>query len=580
MKKHYKLLIAVGVLAITGGVFQNCGSGFESINEAFLSSEGTLPIIAGSQKVNPFFCQDPNLPSTQPLRRLNRVQYDRTVQNLLGTSLHSQVHPLIESLYDDSLKSNVNDFGNAINDTQMTTYQAIAEAAYNSISANPTLAQALATSCITAAPTATSCRDQFIRSFGLKAFRRPLTESEIQHWATKVFSLGQSGPEGVALVAYGMMLSPHFLLRPELGTETSSEPQVFPLTPYEVASRLSYQLTDAPPDAQLLSSASQNALSTAEQLEPHVNRLIQSPRGREKVKSFFRFWLDPKRYSSTAYTSDFLGGVNVNQLNDEYARELDEFVEYMVYTKKATFQELITSQESFARSPAAEIYGHAPSSGGVPQQMAAVRKGLFMRGGVLTTEGNETHPIIRGVKVRVRLLCEDLGLPSGVMTNDPSFFSDQARKTSSTRERTAALTSSASCMACHASINPAGFAFENFDGLARYRLKEKAYALDGTLIAEHPIQTDSSGLYIGGPEPVSVRDGQDLIDEMAKGNRLPGCFIRQSHRFFNLKRELADDGCVLSEAYNRLLIQETEAPILESLKNALVHESVLKRRVY
>lgn len=581
MKFRIAVILTIA-LAITF-TFQNCGPGFKTASPESFSAElgSNIPVNVGSNKTNPFICPTGSEQGKKPMLRLTREQYSNTLKNLVGSTIHTQALPAISSLYSDVLKKSVNDFSNTITDTQMTAYQSIAEVVYNALQANTTAAQALAGSCITQTTVTTACRDNFIKSFGLKAFRRPLEAAEVTRWATQVFALGESGPESVALTAYGMMMSPYFLMKTELGNTASAETTTFNLTPYEVAARLSYDLTDSPPDQMLMAAAAANQLQTSEQLKTHVDRLMASALGRAKVLAFFSFWLDPQSYGATAYTSDFLQGLDVTAVNNEFEREMNQYIDHMVFTRNASLEELLTSRESFARTPAvAAIYGHAPvAAGGNPAMTGMERKGLLMRGPILASEGNETHPILRGVKVRTRILCENLGLPSGVLTNDPTFFSDSARTRLSTRARTEGLTSDASCMACHQSINPAGFAFENFDGLGRLRSVEKAYALNGTLLAEHAINTSSSGIYVGGSQTRSIRDGLDLIDGLLAENKMPACFLRQSFRYYRVQIESADDSCVLNEAYNKLMVESSNGPLLEALKATYLHKSLLTRRI-
>lgn len=384
----------------------------------------------------------------------------------------------------------------------------------------------------------------------------------------------------VGLVVYGMLMSPNFLLKPEIGTEPA-DADTFALSPFELASRLSYDLTDGPPDAELMAAATANKLSSRAELAAHVDRLVSSARGRAKIRAFFVYWLNPQRYSAASFAADFLQGVDVVQLNDEFEREMFEYLDYMVFTKKASLEDLLTSRESFARGPAAEVYGHVPHvPNGPPAIMSAERKGLLMRGPVIATEGNETHPIVRGVKIRTRFLCETMGLPSGVMTNDPTFFSDEARALHSTRFRTDGLTSQGACVGCHRLINPPGFAFENFDGLGRVRAVERAYSVQGAFLAEHEIRTDSSNVLLGNVQSVNISNGLDVVDRMLEANTMPGCFVRQAHRFYKAQLESAeDDGCALSSSYQKLMVENSEAPLLEMFKSAYLHDSVFRRRM-
>ena len=49
-----------------------------------------------------------------------------------------------------------------------------------------------------------------------------------------------------------------------------------------------------------------------------------------------------------------------------------------------------------------------------------------------------------------------------------------------TRERVSLQTKPQACQTCHATINPLGFAFENFDAVGRYRTTEQGKPIDAS----------------------------------------------------------------------------------------------------
>lgn len=580
MKKNWFALISVVVVSASVLSFQNCGGGFQVLNVDSLGSSGELSFLPGAKKDNPFVCQSRDTISANPIHRLSKIQLQNTLASVVGKATQQAVANQINTLFDDSLKKDLTDFSNSITDSQMSAYQAIAEAVQAQLRANPTVAQDIGGTCLSAATVTSACRDDAIQKVGTKAFRRPLSPAEITR-LNQAFALGANGIEGLALTVYTLILSPNFLLHLELGDATSTAAGTFDLTPYEVAARISYGLTDGPPDATLYAAAVANQLSTVSQVRPHVERLILTAEAKEKIHRFVKYWLDPRRYSGANLAPDFLQGLDVagvSALNDEFEREMYEYVDYVVFDKKGTFDDLVLGRESFARTPAAAaIYGHAAVTGNSPATVDPVRKGLFMRTPLLAGDGNETHPIIRGVKVRSRLLCETLGLPVGVMTNDPTFFSDAARTRLSTRDRTAGITAGASCMGCHASINPVGFAFENFDTLGRVRMKETAFSTTNMKLAEHAIVTSSDGVRLGG-DPLPIRDGLDVIDGMSRQNQLAGCFVRQVSRFYRIQKETVDDACFLNEIYQKSMIT-TNTPVIDVFKTQYLQPTLFKRRM-
>jgi hypothetical protein len=209
--------------------------------------------------------------------------------------------------------------------------------------------------------------------------------------------------------------------------------------------------------------------------------------------------------------------------------------------------------------------------------MASERKGLLMRSPVIANDGNETHPILRGVKFRNRFLCETFGLPSGINTSDPTFFSDTARAHYSTRERTTGITAGTTCMGCHSSINPVGFAFENFDSLGRLRPVETAFSSSGAVITRYPIKTNSPAVNFGG-RTVAIQDGAGMIDSLMQENALAGCFVRQVSRFYRIQNENGDDGCLFNSIYENG-IANPQTSVLEAFRQQFLDPSILKRRM-
>lgn len=575
-RSQIQLFSATLTLGICLIVFQNCGPTFETTIMSSMD-ESSLSSVPGSYKENPFVCKTPSVQSINSLQRMTRAQYANNLKSLVGMETYNQAAPLINSLYDDVLKRDVKDFSNTIADSQMTAYQALAEKVFNYIKNTPAVVQALGGTCIQQATVTTLCIETAINKLGQLAFRRPVTAAELSLWKNDIYTQGSTASESLAFVVYAMMLAPDFLLHFEVGKSAVAATS-FALTPYEVASRISYGITDSPPDQLLYDAAAAGQLATLQQVEFHVDRLLATPEAKNKILQFFTYWLDPRRYSSTSFAADFLQGLDVNAANDEFSRELSEYINYIIFTKKGSFDDLILGQESFARTPAvAKIYGHAVVADANPALMGPDRKGLLMRGSVIATEGNETHPIVRGVKFRSRFLCEMFGLPSGINTNDPTFFSDEARIRLSTRDRNAGITAGQSCMGCHSAINPVGFAFENFDSMGRVRSVETAYSIAGKVLATHAISTASPSVSLGG-QSTSVQNGLTLVDSMMQENILPGCFVRQVSRFYRIQTENADDACLLSNMYSKSIIQP-DTPVLEVFRQQFLTQNIFKRRM-
>ena len=128
------------------------------------------------------------------------------------------------------------------------------------------------------------CRDQFVRAFGERAFRRPLTSVEVQRY-NDLFAeqAAKAGTflEGARVVVEAMLQSPKFLFHVD-GGRTGGRSVI---TRSRIG--LSYFLWDTMPDRALLDAAAKGELRTPDGLErvarSHARRT--SARGRPLTSS-------------------------------------------------------------------------------------------------------------------------------------------------------------------------------------------------------------------------------------------------------------------------------------------------------
>jgi hypothetical protein len=234
-----------------------------------------------SDPANPSECMES--PSPRLLRQLTRDEYQQTVADLLGI-----VEPDVSLIPPDPT---VRGFTNNVTVSFVTAAHLDAF-----LRVGDTLAtRAVQESFDQVVPCNTqdaACAATFVESFGLRAFRRPLSEDERARY------LGFFEPSlsegdfsaGVALAIQAMLIAPNFLLRSELGLATVDGG--FRLTPYELASALSYTFWGTMPDDALFASAASGALGNPAEVEAQARRLLADPRGRARVADFFYEWLE------------------------------------------------------------------------------------------------------------------------------------------------------------------------------------------------------------------------------------------------------------------------------------------------
>lgn len=380
-----------------------------------------------------------------------------------------------------------------------------------------------------------ACAEQFVRAFGRRAFRRPLTEPEVVRYRTVVTSAPRF-EAGVRRALRAMLLSPSFVYRSELGVAAGAGR--FRLTGYEVASALSYGLWSTMPDAALLDAAAAGRLDTPEGVATEARRMLDDPRARETLGLFALQWLGveslPTLPRSVERYPGFTDAVRASMLE-----EARRFVVGAVLDGSHRFAELMEGPRTALDPTLAAFYGVAPPSpsGFAPYTWTDGRRaGVLGLGAVLAryAHSDQTSPIQRGVFVRSRLLCQEFPPPpanaGGVPDVDPR---------ATTRERYRQHTANPACASCHQHIDDLGFGLERFDAVGRWRDAEGSMPVDA-----RGVLRDVEGFGSGGE--VAFDTVPALGRALAQSAAAEACFVRQYYRFARGFHETALDRCAVS----------------------------------
>ncbi|MES2856445.1 MAG: DUF1592 domain-containing protein, partial [Bdellovibrionota bacterium] len=277
--------------------------------------------------------------------------------------------------------------------------------------ANTTLRSKVFGACSTSATIPATCIDTYLSGFATNIFRRPLTADE--KTKAKAIAVGSATQQEALTNVLALHLSsPQFLIRWEMG-DGAEAGSVFKLSNYEIASRISYSLTDSTPDTALLALAAAGKLSDRQILLKEATRLATSERGKYKIRQMFYGWLEFKEdFDYSNLGTAFIGGVNTSGLASASLSEVDEFLNYVIFEQKGSYKDLMTSKLSFAKhSGLAAIYGHAPVTS-TPAVMTGGRQGILSRLSYLYSSTTRSNIIIRGVTFRRHVLCQNLPSPS------------------------------------------------------------------------------------------------------------------------------------------------------------------------
>jgi hypothetical protein len=363
-----------------------------------------------------------------------------------------------------------------------------------------------------------ACAAEFLSKTGRLLYRRPLTDIELAVFV-KSAALGANRLEGfyagleVALEA--MLLSPDVLLDVERAETDQENPDRLRLDAYSLASRLSYFLWNAGPDAKLLDVAASGELQTEDGRARAVDRMLASPRLVDGMRTFFddMFHLNDSRSVSKDPTiyPDFK---NVTAVA---AREqtLRTVINHLV-TEGADYRSLFTTRSTFMTPDLAIMYEVATPIGWAPYTLPpdSPRAGLLTQVSFLSLHAHpgRSSPTLRGEALRETLLCQVVPRPPpnvdfSVVNNPDANYPTQ-------RDRVRAHVENPSCAGCHKIMDPIGLALENFDGAGRFRLRE-----NGALI-------DASGNLDG----VEFEDAVGLAHALQDNPALPQCLVQ---RIFN-----------------------------------------------
>lgn len=332
--------------------------------------------------------------------------------------------------------------------------------------------------------------ETWIRSFGRRAYRRPLTSAEVDRYLTLFDDGAELDVEGtdpfvagVRIVIEALLQSPHFVYRVELGGTTPDEEGNLPLTPFEIASRLSYTLWNTMPDDDLLDDAELGRLDDAAEVGEAVDRLLGSDRARAGLSSFVDQIFDAEQFETVTKNASIYPDWS-EQTGRDMREELRLFADNVMFVQDAGLEELLLSRTTFVNARLAAIYGvpgDFTDDEFVEVELDERRAGILTLSGFLAWKGTPTatpDTILRGVYVNRRLLCTDLPNPP-----DEALGVEVPTEGGGTnRDRIDALTGEGTCgETCHGGyINPVGFAFEHFDSVGAWRDEDAGEPIDAT----------------------------------------------------------------------------------------------------
>ena len=474
-----------------------------------------------------------------------------------------------------------------------------------------------------------TCVKNFYQAVGTKAYRRPLTDSELNRLYSVFLAGRTSGAamvyDGIRLGLEAMLQSPYFLNRVELGQLNGD---AYELGPYELASKLAFTLWGRPPDSELLDRAAEGTLTDPQTLITEVERMLQVEKWvmeefdwatqsgplthffKARLSDFTAQWLELESViDPTNHTDTFFGALATHVRNqpagtfkNDIIEETQKTMESVIVDQSGGFQDLMQTRTTW-HAPSSILEGiyykdgpeasvepdwdtwadcsvvpaggrdirgwcQTPVYGEVPES----RAGLVNRLALLVQMSPESVPVHRGAFVREKFLCEDVHLPENIPLSElvappPDF-------TQSKRSRWESRTSPAACEACHVNINPIGFVMEQYDSIGRTELTE-LLQVDNAMVEAHKNLTVDPRIPDSGYS--SISNTLELTQALAASEKAQKCFV-EKWLSFSADISLTSQSQCLIDDLHEIDNRSESGGLMQVVRSFVLRESFRNRR--
>ncbi len=481
----------------------------------------------------------PGIPNTSQVPRMKDAAYDAVVHDLLGVTTLATANNVAPSVLLSP------DSDGSLDTISWNGYQEAAQTI-----AAEVIGGANKSKFISCDGSSADCLTTTLKTFGRKAFRRPLTDTEVTSFM-RLNSLTPKGtPDQVAQAMLTAILeSPSFIMLPELG-QVQDASGALQLTNYEIATRLSFMLWGSVPDDMLNAAADAGTLTTKEQILAQAKRMLGDARAAAGFTSFLHYyagiaagshWVnvqthDPKLYptfTDASYTPAMA--------------ELDSFYEDIVQNG-GSFKDLFLSSNAFVNKDTAAIYGLDPTKYGADLVKVELdenqRPGFLTRAGFLSTfsKFDTTSPILRGAFIITKILGIPLGQPPPGAINTPVPMGDYTTM----RQEIDALTAAQKCQSCHHGyINPAGYVLEHYNSVGTWQ---------DTDILSGPIDSTGNVIVSSDPNatPQAMSSALDLMKAIAASQEAKFVYAQQLVAYASNRVPNENDNCVARTLSNNM----------------------------
>jgi mono/diheme cytochrome c family protein len=329
-----------------------------------------------------------------------------------------------------------------------------------------------------------SCAHQILTVLAQRAYRRPVTDQDIQP-LIKLYKSGRDGGSfdtGIMRALEGILVYPEFLFRVEKQPADPVAGTTYRISDLELASRISFFLWSSIPDDELVEVAASGKLKDPATLEHQVRRMLADSRSTALISNFAGQWLYLRNMQRVTPDPEAFSDFDEN-LRSAFASETNLFLEEALHSDRNVLN-LLDANYTFVNERLARFYGIPDVYGNNFRRVTLKdeqRRGLLGQGSILTVTSypNRTSPTIRG-----KWLLENfLGTPPPPPPPNVPSLKEQASGSGNVltmRQRMEEHRHNPACAGCHSRMDPMGFALENFDGIGQWRTAEGNTRIDAS----------------------------------------------------------------------------------------------------
>ena len=340
-------------------------------------------------------------------------------------------------------------------------------------------------------PITRSLLEDHLSSFLEKAFRKPVSQDVMGRYISYLESELKNGKpfkDSMKKLITAIISSPRFFY---ISEQKNSNLKTQPLSPYEMATRLSFFLWSSIPDDELLRVARDGTILEPKIYESQVSRLLESPKSKSIAENFARQWLRLDQLITAVPDFDRFQIYYSRIGCEQWKFGLQTMIEPLLLFESIMVEDrsimlLVDSNYSYRSDEMQSWYNDEIPFGKRQNRnrfntnsQTFTRRSLPSRreGGVITSaatltmtsEPLRTSPIRRGAWVATVIFNKPPPPPPDIIPEIEQDDVEIEKKGITLRQRLVAHQENESCASCHKKIDPLGFALENFDAIGRWR---------------------------------------------------------------------------------------------------------------